>query len=96
VRAGVGRETAHEVIKEHAVAVALEMREQGSEGNDLIERLAADPRLGLDRDALISALGEPLGFVGNARRQTAAFIEAVDSIVERYPEDAKYNGQEIL
>ncbi len=26
VRAGVGRETAHEVIKEHAVAVALEMR----------------------------------------------------------------------
>ena len=96
VRAGVGRETAHEVIKEHAVAVALEMREQGSEGNDLIERLAADPRLGLDRDALISALGEPLGFVGNARRQTAAFIGAVDSIVERYPEDAKYNGQEIL
>ena len=48
VRAGVGREVAHEVIKEHAVAVALEMREQGSEGNDLVERLAADDRLGLD------------------------------------------------
>jgi len=29
VRAGVGRETAHEVIKEHAVAVALAMRERG-------------------------------------------------------------------
>src|SRR3954470_3048392 len=29
VRAGVGRETAHEVIKEHAVAVALAMREKG-------------------------------------------------------------------
>ena len=36
VRAGVGRETAHEVIKEHAVAVALEMREKGVEGNDLL------------------------------------------------------------
>ena len=30
VRAGVGRETAHEVIKEHAVAVALAMREHGA------------------------------------------------------------------
>ena len=49
VRAGVGREQAHEAIKEHAVAVALAMREQGSADNDLFDRLAADPRLGLSR-----------------------------------------------
>ena len=30
VRAGMGREAAHEVIKEHAVAVALAMREKGA------------------------------------------------------------------
>ena len=30
VRAGVGRESAHEAIKENAVAVALEMREKGA------------------------------------------------------------------
>ena len=30
VRAGVGREQAHEAIKEHAVAVALAQREQGA------------------------------------------------------------------
>ena len=48
VRAGVGRELAHEVIKEHAVAVALAMREKGIDANDLLERLAADERLGLD------------------------------------------------
>ena len=45
VRAGVGREVAHEVIKEHAVAVALAMREQGAGDNDLLDRLAADDRL---------------------------------------------------
>src|SRR5690606_23067204 len=45
VRAGVGRETAHEAIKEHAVAVALEMREAGRTENDLLARLGADPRL---------------------------------------------------
>ena len=47
VRAGVGRETAHEVIKEHAVAVALAMREKGQLENDLLDRLAADERLPL-------------------------------------------------
>ena len=49
VRHGVGREAAHEIIKGHAVAVAFEMREKGLEGNDLLDRLAADERLGLDR-----------------------------------------------
>ena len=47
VRAGVGREAAHEAIKESAVVGGPAMR-QGAD-NDLIERLAADPRLGLDR-----------------------------------------------
>jgi len=96
IRAGVGREVAHEVIKEHAVAVALEMREQGSEGNDLIERLASDPRLGLDRHVLVEAMGSPLGFVGNAVPQTAQFVAAVEELVERHPDAASYSGEEIL
>ena len=63
VRAGVGRETAHEVIKEHAVAVALAMREQGAEP-DLLDRLAADPRLPLDRAAIDAALADRQSFIG--------------------------------
>ena len=47
VRRGVGRETAHEVIKEHAVTVALAMREKGADRNDLLDRFAADERLQL-------------------------------------------------
>src|SRR5258705_10749733 len=43
VRAGMGREAAHEVIKEHAVAAALAMRERGAEP-ELLERLGAGPR----------------------------------------------------
>ena len=49
VRKGVGRETAHEAIKEHAVAVALAMREDGQGENDLLARLAGDDRLDLSR-----------------------------------------------
>ena len=45
VRRGVGREQAHEAIKDHAVAVALALRD-GAAANDLADRLAADDRLG--------------------------------------------------
>ena len=41
VRAGMGREAAHEVIKEHAVAVALAMREKGRPARSHIVSSAA-------------------------------------------------------
>ena len=72
------------------------MREQGSEGNDLIERLAGDPRLGLDRQVLAEARGSPLGFVGNAVPQAARFVAAVTELVARHPDASSYVGEEIL
>jgi adenylosuccinate lyase len=96
VRAGVGRETAHEVIKEHAVAVALAMREQGTTENDLLERLAADPRLPLDRVALDALVGEPLAFVGTAVAQVEAFVAEVAAIVEHHPDAAGYRPEPLL
>ena len=66
VRAGAGREEAHEAIKEHAVAVALEMREQGRATNDLLDRLGADPRLPIDADGLAAALADPMSVAGRA------------------------------
>ena len=67
VRRGVGREVAHEVIKEHAVAVALAMREKGSPENDLFDRLAADGRLGLSRADIDTLVADRSAFVGAAR-----------------------------
>jgi len=90
VRAGVGRETAHEAIKEHAVSVALAMRQSGQANNDLVERLAGDPRLGLTAGALEGILAEPLGFVGAAQSQTQAFIARVEALVAEHPEAAAY------
>ncbi len=96
VRAGVGREVAHESIRSHAVAVALEMREKGAEGNDLLDRLAADERLGLDAEQVASVVAEPLAFVGRARTQTAAFVAAVEDLVAADPEAAVYSPASIL
>jgi adenylosuccinate lyase len=95
VRAGVGRETAHEVIKEHAVAAALAMREQGVEPN-LLDRLAADPRLPLDRNAIDAALADRKAFTGAAGDQVDAVIAEVDALVARYPDAAKYTPGAIL
>jgi adenylosuccinate lyase len=95
VRAGVGRETAHEVIKEHAVAVALAMREKGSDP-DLLDRLAADPRLPLDRAALDAALADKSAFIGAAGDQVDAVVSAVAHLVAEYPDAAKYTPGQIL
>jgi adenylosuccinate lyase len=90
VRAGVGRETAHEVIKEHAVAVALGMREKGQSENDLLARLAADERLPA------FTLPDPLAFTGAAGEQVRAVIRKVDAVVAAHPDAAAYTQGAIL
>jgi adenylosuccinate lyase len=96
VRNGVGREQAHEAIKEHAVAVALAMREQGTVENDLFDRLAADPRLGLSRADLDALVDDPTSFTGAAGAQVSAVVEQVAAVVRRHPEAAAYDPAPIL
>jgi adenylosuccinate lyase len=95
VRAGVGRETAHEVIKEHAVAVARELR-QGAATNDLLDRLGSDARLGLSVESVHALVGEPLAFTGAARNQVASVVEAVEVVAADYPDAAVYSPGDIL
>ena len=96
VRHGVGREQAHEAIKEHAVAVALELRETGRSDNDLLDRLAADPRLGLDRSELDGLLTEPIGLSGTARGQVASMVNQVEKIAAEHPAAAAYRPGDVL
>jgi adenylosuccinate lyase len=95
VRNGVGREEGHEAIKEHAVAVALEMR-QGRADNDLFERLAADPRLGLTRDQIEALVADPVEFTGAARDQVASVVRRVEAALATDPEAAAYVPGAIL
>lgn len=95
VRNGVGREAAHEAIKEHAVAVALEMR-QGRTDNDLFDRLAGDARLGLTREQIEALVAAPIEFTGAARSQVQAVCAQVERLAERHPQAAAYAPGEIL
>ncbi|WKD60504.1 Adenylosuccinate lyase [Corynebacterium ciconiae DSM 44920] len=95
VRAGVGREQAHEVIKENAVAVALNMRENGAD-QDLIERLAADERLPLGMEELTAALADRHAFIGEAESQVERVLNHVQELANQYPEAANYSPGEIV
>jgi len=96
VKAGVGRETAHEAIKEHAVATVNDLRSGTVERNNLIERLATDPRLGLTRAALEAILARGDRESGAASAQIAAFASAVRTLEAAHPQAAAYGPGAIL
>jgi len=95
VRNGVGREVAHEAIKEAAVGVALDMR-RGAAGNDVLTRLAADPRLGLTAEQLAGLLAAPIDFTGAAVAQTREVVRRVAEVTARFPDAAAYVPGAIL
>ena len=96
VQAGMGREEAHEVIKGHAVAAALALRVDGASETDLLDRLAADGRLPLDRVTLDAVVEDPSAFAGNAPAQVAAVVERIAVVVAARPWAAAYDPEPIL
>ena len=88
VKAGVGREVAHEVIKEHAVAAALGMRE--GKQNNFLDAIAQDNRIPFDRAALDALIGNPLEFTGDARQQVARVVSRIEAISAAHPAAAQY------
>lgn len=96
VKAGAGRESTHEVIKEHAVAAALALREESNLAADLLSRLAADERLPLTRDELDALLSSPLDLAGRAVDQTERVITRIEQTCRRFPHAAGYRPASIF
>ena len=88
VKAGVGREVAHEVIKEHAVSAALGMRE--GKQNNFLDAIAQDNRIPFDKAALDALIGNPLEFTGDARQQVARVVSRIEAISSAHPAAAQY------
>lgn len=88
VKAGVGREAAHEVIKEHATKAALTMRE--GQANNLLDALADDPRIPLDRQDLKALISDPIEFTGAAQEQVSRVVKRIEAITTKHSDAAKY------
>ena len=95
VKRGAGRETAHEAIKEHALAAAKALRSGGS-GVDLLDRMAGDRRIGLGKKALRALLGESARFVGAAPNQVDAFVAEVRPLAKQFKGAAEYHPGRLL
>ncbi|MFP6872310.1 MAG: adenylosuccinate lyase [Verrucomicrobiales bacterium] len=96
VKAGAGREAAHEAIKEHAVASLRALRSGEAGENDLIARLAEDDRLGIKRERLDELLGSAESEAGAAEVQVDAFLSAIDAVKTAYPDAESYRPGSIL
>jgi adenylosuccinate lyase len=84
VERGLGREEAHELVKEHAVKAALDRRESdGALG--LVERLADDDRIPLDRAAIDVLLADPTEFTGTAIDQVGRVVSRIEAVIARHP-----------
>ena len=88
IKSGLGREVAYEIIKEHSIKAALEMRE-GKE-NLLLDALANDSRIAFDRKGLDALISNPIEFTGDARQQIARVVGRIDAITSAHPAAAQY------
>lgn len=96
VKRGVGRETAHEVIKEHAVATARDIRQGKISTNNLFDRLVEDGRLNLTRadfDAIASVAATETGTAG---MQVDNFVTTAAELIAQFPEAATIKPGAIL
>ena len=99
VKHGIGREKAHSLIKKHAIAEALRMREEGSDYNDLMDRLCNEPEFkeaGITEAMLSDALKEKTHFIGNANTQITAVKMKSNPLLLKYAKEAGYQPGDIL
>lgn len=96
VRAGAGREQAHEAIKEHAVQVVRDLRSGQIHENDLAQRLADDERLHMSKDQVCAIMAGAQIAIGRASEQVEAFCQQVATEMQQRPQARDFNASSIL
>ena len=89
-RRGGGRETLHEAIKAHALAVVQDLRAGQIAQNDLPQRLAADSRIPLSLQEIHAILQDSARFMASSKIQVQHFVAQVSDLAKRYPEAQTY------
>jgi adenylosuccinate lyase len=99
VKHGIGRETAHDIIKKYAISEALKMREDGKAENHLIQKLVKDPvfkKAGIKEEELNSIIKERVAFIGNARKQIELVKQKAEPLIIKFEKEASYEPGHIL
>ena len=75
VKHGGDRQTLHEAIRRHSVAVGKAIKQEGAD-NDLLDRIAADPAFGIDRKT-VDEIIRTSNFTGIAAEQVRDYLTEV-------------------
>tara|TARA_B100000953_G_scaffold195391_1_gene160936 strand:- start:19 stop:1386 length:1368 start_codon:yes stop_codon:yes gene_type:complete len=94
IQAGMGREEAHEAIKQHAVAAVLDIRNNETGENMLLLRISEDPTIPLTHEELKGVVSNPQ--IGLADSQIKAVSQKVQKVNERYPEAKSYKPEAVI
>jgi adenylosuccinate lyase len=80
---GGDRQELHEVIRQHSVAAAKQVKEHGKP-NDLLERITKDPAFAKVKDS-IGEISDPKHYIGLAASQTKTFLdEEVKPVLKKH------------
>ena len=79
---GGDRQELHEKIRVYSMEAGEQVKVYGRE-NDLIERIVADPAFGLTFDEAAKIL-DARKYTGRAPQQTEAFVEEVQTVLQKY------------
>jgi adenylosuccinate lyase len=93
VKKGLGREDAHEYLKEISTKAATDIR-NGKSAN-LIDEIAGDSRIPLDKPELEQLISSPLEFSGLAQEQCDAVIGKISAVTKAHPQAATYQPSAI-
>jgi adenylosuccinate lyase len=93
VKNGMGREDAHQAIKEISLKVTIEIRNGLS--SDLLETIAQDSRIPLSLSDLKDLISAPLEFAGLARQQCETLVAKISNLTNNHPKAVLYNETSI-
>ena len=86
VKKGGDRQELHERLREHAVAAAAVVKQEGKP-NDMIARVEADPAFGLTREEIEAELS-PEAFTGRSAEQVTEFLrDVIQPVLDANVED---------
>jgi adenylosuccinate lyase len=86
---GKDRQAVHERLRIHSLQASHRIKEEGGT-NDLLERIAQDPEIGLSKDEIAEGI-DIKHFMGRAIEQTHEFLnEEVSPILNKYKEIANF------
>lgn len=86
VKAGGDRQELHELVRQHSMAAGKVVKEEGKP-NDLIERIANDPKFGLTKEE-IEVHMQPIHYVGRSVQQTEEFFrDYIDPILAKHKDE---------